>query len=862
MYSIKTDGFIIYEIRLQALNIDKMKKKMYCVIVVLACLEAFVACGRSSNNGTGQAGNSMNEKISACVESKKADANTVSASPVTYAMWLRNETPERYKVNSQTFHEGKNEIRVVLLADDVLRVRVGPGGKYINDSNPEYTVVKTDDMWEGAKNLSDDPNVIFTGKMKVVVSYNPMTLNIYDAEGKPYIKNWVVDFSAAKAEWDIGKDEHIYGFGDVRGAIDKHGDKIVTRNSDTDYQYSDLNTGYKVLPMYWSSYGYGVFLHNWWPGAFDMGKTKSDRSRIFASGGEMDFYIFGGPTFTNIVDRYTQLTGRPAMVPRWVFGYHQGGAANSTSQNYAIDIASNMRKNNLPIDAIYYDDYRQEIFTPEFLCRMNKEFNVEITVGLGMPYARVNSEIWNKLDSLEPNGLIVDRKGVPSKYDANGYGHLQTEFDFFSDTVSDVVFDHIWKKPLQAGAWNGMVDFGEMDYVPDPAHTYFLSFNPPRTVSEMANVYSLVYFEQLVTRAAALKNSRYVGMPRAGTAGSQRYGWTFTGDSDPDWDGINGLQANLRSALSLSMSGFSTVGTDIGGWSGDDSDDLYVRWFQLAMFMPYAEAHGNGDKTIYGKHAAVMDICRDALNRRYQLIPYLYSLMFDAHLTGIPINRTLAFETNVESGTENVGDEFFCGPYILVAPMVNDSSSRTVRFPSGFWIDANDLTTTFKGGTTVDYPAALNVVPYFYKAGAIIPTGPIMQFTSELPLNPLTIDYFPASERTAFTLFEDDGNFGYESNKYSTTSLNAITTDDAITFTIAERNSRGGYNPGEREIVLKFHLVPEGSHSVSVNGKDIKNFEYDKTTKTITFTVKDDAKEKIVVVKAPKIGFISGNGEQ
>ena len=108
--------------------------------------------------------------------------------------------------------------------------------------------------------------------------------------------------------------------------------------------------------MYWSSRGYGVYLHNWWRSRFGMGQFNSGRVEISADGGEMDFYIFYGPSLKQIVNRYTELTGRPALLPKWVFGYHQGGAGNDQTSEWASNIAKNMRKNRLPMDVIYYDD--------------------------------------------------------------------------------------------------------------------------------------------------------------------------------------------------------------------------------------------------------------------------------------------------------------------------------------------------------------------------------------------------------------------------------------------------------------------------------------------------------------------------
>ena len=453
-------------------------------------------------------------------------------------------------------------------------------------------------------------------------------------------------------------------------------------NSDTDY-HTTPETGYKSVPMYWSSLGYGVYLHNWQPSTFNLGGTDAGKIQITASGGEMDFYLFGGPTFADIAGQYTALTGRPAMLPKWALGYHQGGAGNDPTLNWASGVASQMRQNQLPLDAVYYDDWDASYFTPAAVGSLKDQYHIQITAGLGMPYSAAGSDLWNALAQLSPKGMLCDAEGTPLQYCANGFENPVTDFDFFNSAACDEIFNQIWKGPLDAGVWNGMSDFGELDYVPNPTQAFFPSFqNPARSAYELHNLYGLQYFMSMTQRAADYKDSRLIGMTRPGTAGSQRYGWTWTGDSDTSYNGVNGFQAHLRGVLNLTMSGFSNVGFDIGGWDGVSDDALFARWFQAGMFNPYA---------------AVMDVCRDALELRYSLLPYTYSLMYQAHQTGVPIQRALAFETNCESGTEDLWDEFFYGPSLLAAPVVRDSTVKNVYLPSGTWIDYWDGKAAYSG---------------------------------------------------------------------------------------------------------------------------------------------------------------------
>jgi alpha-glucosidase len=584
-----------------------------------------------------------------------------------------------------------------------------------------------------------------------------------------------------------------------------------------------------------------------------MGQFNSGRVGISADGGEMDFYIFYGPSFKQIVNRYTELTGRPALLPKWAFGYHQGGAGNDRSSKWASNIASNMRDNHLPIDVIYYDDVNPATFTKAFVESMWNDYHVRITAGYGMPWAYEKSALWDNLNKLTLKGVIVDEDGKAVLHNGNGMSRAFSEIDFFNPAASDATFAAIWAGPLQNGVWNGMLDFGELDYVPDPSSTFFPFFtNPRRSVEEMHNIYALVYFERLMNRAAnyiagVKTRSRMVGYCRPGTAGSQRYGWTSTGDSEPTFAG---LQTHTKGVLNLVMSGYSAVGYDIGGWMGVAPDNVYARWFEAGMFNAFAWAHGEGDHSPYIRPRDIMHICRTALERRYQLLPYIYSINFESSQNGCPMMRTLPFETDCEAGTENINDEWFLGPFILVAPVLDSHSSRNVFLPSGHWIDYADGKTSYEGGKTIAYEAGLEKTPLFVKAGAIIPMGPVMQFSSEKPLDPLTINIYPVTRTSSFTLFEDDGNYGYEQGKYCTTKYECVEKDGEVTVTINARSAHGGYVPETKNYIVKVHgrLAPE--YFVKLNGSRLaEGWSYSAAQQIVTVSINDDGRGNVVSIE-------------
>ena len=229
-----------------------------------------------------------------------------------------------------TIREGANVVQAVILADDVVRIRVGPKGVFANDSLPEYVVVKPDTEWQPEPfkvKSTARQETIATDLVTFYLPANPLTLNVFSHVGQPILTNFVFDFTSPtpQARFDLGPDDHIYGFGDKRTAIDKHGQLLDMWN--TDAFASKNNDSYKNIPFYMSSAGYGLYLHNWWRSHFDLGYTDPTKVDIRAEGGEADFYLFISPSLKHIIQRYTELTGRPSFLPRWVFGYQQGKAS-------------------------------------------------------------------------------------------------------------------------------------------------------------------------------------------------------------------------------------------------------------------------------------------------------------------------------------------------------------------------------------------------------------------------------------------------------------------------------------------------------------------------------------------------------
>jgi len=260
-------------------------------------------------------------------------------------------------------------------------------------------------------------------------------------------------------------------------------------------------------------------------------------------------------------------------------------------------------------------------------------------------------------------------------------------------------------------------------------------------------------------------------LSRAAFPGSQRYGTAlWSGDVDMTFAS---LRKQVTVGLNVGLAGIPLWGSDIGGFgfAGKCSAELYARWFQFGTFCPLYRPHGDQTelREPWQFGPEIEAICRKYLQLRYRLLPYIYSAAREARMSGIPIMRPLVLDYPGDSQVHNIGDEYLFGPDILVAPILDeDANQRSVYLPLGMWFDFwSDERHT--GGRYIKVHAELDSIPLFVRQGAMIPTGPDVQYSSEYSLDPLRLEIFRGANGT-LTLYEDDGETtAYEKGAYAET---------------------------------------------------------------------------------------------
>jgi len=245
----------------------------------------------------------------------------------------------------------------------------------------------------------------------------------------------------------------------------------------------------------------------------------------------------------------------------------------------------------------------------------------------------------------------------------------------------------------------------------------------PTTMAEIHNVYANHQAQATFDGLLAPYRRPFV-LSRAGYAGIQRYAAVWTGDAPSAWWT---LQQTLPMLLGMSLSGVPFVGSDVGGYSGNATPELYPRWLELGVYSPFFRAHvtrGVRDQEPWSFGQEVLDISRARLAERYALLPYLEVLFAEHAATGAPVLRPFVYELFEERALRTVGDQAMLGPFVMIAPVVEEGAThRAVRFPTGAWLDV-ESGAVWEGPATATVSVTLAATPVFLREGAIVPRNP------------------------------------------------------------------------------------------------------------------------------------------
>lgn len=531
----------------------------------------------------------------------------------------------------------------------------------------------------------------------------------------------------------LSPNERIYGCGESFTSLNKVGQKVQI--SVVDPQGPETDGMYKPVPFYFSNRGYGIFMHTSAPTTADFGASYIGAQRLFMGDETMDFFIFFGEP-KDVLNAYTDVTGKSPMLPLWTFGTWMS-RITYFSQEEGLDIARKLRANKIPSDVIHFDtgwfgvdwqcDYefaKDRFKDPVAMLKSMKKDGFH-TCLWQLPYFTPKNRYFRE---LVDGGMAVH----------NGNGTLSYE-----DAVLDL------SNPKTVAWYQGKIanlikqgvsaikcDFGE-------AAPYDGIYASGKTGFYEHNLYPLRYNKAL-WQAVRDNTPDHEGViwARSAWAGSQRYPLHWGGDAATNEIGSVGMLGDLRGGLSFGLSGFSFWSHDMGGFVTKSPDDLYRRWLPFGFLSSHTRAHGAPPTEPWLISESFTKAFRQSAEMKYKLMPYVYAQAKDCSERGLPMVRALLVEFPDDPGAWFVEDEYMFGSQILVAPMLETGKSRTVYLPRGKWIDYQ-TGKVYEGGyqtiLTAEIPCVILV-----KDGSLIPHVPVAQNTGDIKWDKVELKAYKA----------------------------------------------------------------------------------------------------------------------
>lgn len=793
--------------------------------------------------------------------------------------------------------EAKNaSIKVIVLTDEIIRVRVSFDRKFVESSYALVTTAWDDNLdelfaderkrIEAAKLecTEDDKKIVFKTK-KYILTLRKATLSftledifgdiIYkDLKERAFDKDYLGRVSHYSL-LDVEKD-HFYGFGEKTGHLDKKGRRL--RMNPKDAIGHNPETGeplYKHIPFYIRinediKKPLGLFYNNSYDAVFDMCNEISgywDRYTYYqAEGGDIDLFFIGGESIKDVIDNYTYLTGRSAMPTKQEMGF-------TASTMYYAELEENCDEEIYKVIKKHFDE---KIYIDNFWLASGyssgEEDNLRYTFNWNKKRFPNPEEFFEKMSAMginvipnmkpgilpnhpymkefvEADAFVKDPEGKED-YIGRWWGGYGKFVDFTKESGRKVWGELLKRTLLLKGSKTVWNDNCEYDGVEDRLARVDNN-GQGGNMAELKIIHSnMMAYVAKKALAEVYPNERPYIINRAGFAGIQRYAQVWGGDNLTSW---NTLKYNIATIIGMGLSGVANMGCDIGGFAGGAPEgELLLRWIQSGIFQPrFCMNSANNDNTVTQAfmYDEYMEEVREAYALRYKMIPYMYSLMREANIKGTPVMRPLFMEFPDDTNTYNDKNlTFMLGSSVLVANVFEKGADiRKIYLPEGaFWYDINDNFREYQGGQTIYIDVNSHSIPMFLRdSGIFFTTDDIHQASTETARQ---LDFtISAKSDVEFIIYDDDGHSkDYEKGKYLNTSVKVKAGD--ITTVSFEKS--GDYEESIENITLKLVSKKKGAYYVSADDKLLKRFlvknNFDEATEGWYYNLSD----RTIMVKA------------
>ncbi|GAA4831261.1 glycoside hydrolase family 31 protein [Algivirga pacifica] len=640
--------------------------------------------------------------------------------------------------------------------------------------------------------------------------------------------------------FQIEDGEHIYGAGERAMTLDRKGHRFPLYNR-AHYGYEDyseqMNFG---LPLVLSSNNYALLMDNPQVGFLDIAKTRKNELSFELIGGRMSYFVIAGPSMKEVTQNYVNMTGYQPMPPRWALG-NFASRFGYRSQEEVMNVVKKFREQNIPLDAIVLDlywfgpevqgfmgnlDWDSAAFpSPQQMIDELDNMGVK-TVLITEPFILTSSSTWD--DAVAKKVLGTDKDGHPFVF--NFFFGETGLVDIWKPEAKDW-FWQFYKKQIDLGVAGWWGDLGEPEVHPKELQ------HVNGSADEVHNAYGHEWAKTLFNKySEEYEEERPFFLMRSGFAGSQRFGmFPWSGDVNRTF---GGLRAQPNIALTMGMSGLGYMSSDLGGFANGgqtqkDVEELYARWLQYGVFQPIFRPHAQEDipsEAIFFE-GETREYAEAAIQLRYKLLPYIYTLAYENHTKGTPLMRPLMYLEEENKKLLNYSDAYLFGNNFLVAPVLKKGQkSMKVYLPKGnTWFDFY-TGKAYKGGQSIQVDLTMDHIPVFVRG--FVPMLPLIQHTEAYKLDEMEVHYYndPMVKNQTSEVYDDDGRTkgAYEKGQYMLIKMQAVQKGKKrLSMLLSKEGGEYVGKPQAQKITLMIHNWTKAPKSVKVNNNSLSREEYE-----------------------------------
>lgn len=654
----------------------------------------------------------------------------------------------------------------------------------LNSQQPQIEILdETDSLIFRSGNISAQVaktgafQLDFFGQDRLLTSSKPQAqAEISGIDGKHYMRE----------QLSLDPYEYVYGMGERFTAFTKNGQTVDIWNEDGG---TGSEKAYKNIPFYLTNKGYGVFVNHPENVSFEVASENVSRTQFSVEGEKLEYYIIYGPTMKEVLQKYTDLTGKPALPPAWSFGlWLSTSFTTDYSEETVMKFINEMQMREIPFDVFHFDCFWMKEFEwcgfewdrkmfpdPQGLLKKIHDKGLKICVWIN-PYIGQKATVFK--ECKEKGYFLKKADGNVWQWDLwqAGQGIID-----FTNPEARAWYKEELRKLVNMGVDSFKTDFGER--IPTDA-VYYDGSDPVKMHNYYAYLYNEVVFE-LLEEIKGEGNA--VVFARSASVGSQKFPVHWGGDNLSVY---SSMAESLRGGLSFVMSGFGFWSHDIGGFEENASEDIYKRWTQFGLLSTHSRYHGNIEYRVpwnFGEEAAA--VTQKFSSLKNSLMPYIYKEAVVTSKTGVPLMRPLVMEFEGDYTVHTIDKQYMFGENLMVAPIFNETGNVQFYLPAGSWTDF--LTNKqYSGAAWYQENYDYFHLPLLAKENSLIVVGNDETTASYDYGKDITVHAFEITEKVSTTVCDNTGKLIGEITIEPTTDSYSVESKNLENVTVIFRNKK------------------------------------------------------------------------